>query len=193
MRPDPDGTPDDSKTDWLWTILDRVIKCLVGWLIGWRRAIQALWHGMSNILPRCRHRVGTMYSFLNMNICRCLNAKTLCKIKKASYSLIKTTVIVSYLLRLRWSRRQNSSLSPLMLHDVFALRHSHISMFRNDYTVSTRWRHQGGIVDPHAPILVWPSASRSAIQSDTLSPGPKHSNQSIRCHQTLHRDRVSRL
>jgi hypothetical protein len=41
-----------------------------------------------------------------------------------------------------------SSLPSLLLHDVFASRLLHITMLRNDYTVPTRCRHRGGIVDP---------------------------------------------
>jgi hypothetical protein len=40
-----------------------------------------------------------------------------------------------------------SSLTSLFLHDVYASRHQHITMLRNDYTVPTRCRHRGG-VDP---------------------------------------------
>jgi hypothetical protein len=42
MRPDPDESSDDSKLAGLWMILGRVIKYLIEWLIGWRRALQAL-------------------------------------------------------------------------------------------------------------------------------------------------------
>jgi hypothetical protein len=35
-----------------------------------------------------------------------------------------------------------------ILHDVFASRHLHITMLRNDYTMPTRCRHRGGVVDP---------------------------------------------
>jgi hypothetical protein len=41
-----------------------------------------------------------------------------------------------------------SSLPLLFLHDDFASRHLHIQLLRNDYTVPTRCRHCGGIVDP---------------------------------------------
>jgi hypothetical protein len=41
-----------------------------------------------------------------------------------------------------------SSLPLSFLHDDFASRHLHIQLFRNDYTVPTRCRHRGGIVDP---------------------------------------------
>jgi hypothetical protein len=38
-------------------------------------------------LPLCRHRVGTVYSFLNIHTCRCLDAKTSCRINKLGYPL----------------------------------------------------------------------------------------------------------
>jgi hypothetical protein len=73
-----------------------------------------------------------------------------------------------------------------ILHDVFASRHLHITMSRNDYTVPTRCRHRGGIVDPlgckacraiHQP--------NQPIQSDTGSLDPKSPKTSqfsvIRC------------
>jgi hypothetical protein len=41
-----------------------------------------------------------------------------------------------------------SSLPLLFFNDDFASRHLHIQMLRNDYTVPTRCRHRGGIVDP---------------------------------------------
>jgi hypothetical protein len=41
-----------------------------------------------------------------------------------------------------------SSLPSLFVHDDFASRHLHIQLLRNDYTVPTRCRHRGGIVDP---------------------------------------------
>jgi hypothetical protein len=59
VRPDPDETPEDRKLIGFWMILDRVIKYLIEWLIGWRMAPQTLSHGGSTITPRCRHRVGT--------------------------------------------------------------------------------------------------------------------------------------
>jgi hypothetical protein len=34
VRPDPDGKPDDSKLTRFWMILNRVIKYLIGWVIG---------------------------------------------------------------------------------------------------------------------------------------------------------------
>jgi hypothetical protein len=34
VRPDADETPDGSKLTGFWMILDRVIKYLIGWLIG---------------------------------------------------------------------------------------------------------------------------------------------------------------
>jgi hypothetical protein len=51
-------------------------------------------------------------------------------------------------------------------------------MLMSNYTVPTRCRHRGGIVDPPCDKPVWPSASRSAIQSNTLSLGPKSSKTS---------------
>jgi hypothetical protein len=38
-------------------------------------------------------------------------------------------------------------LAFIILHDVFASRHLHIRMSRNDYTVPTRCRPRGGMVD----------------------------------------------
>jgi hypothetical protein len=42
VRPDPDETPDDRKLTGFSMLMDRVIKYLIGWLIGWRRALQAV-------------------------------------------------------------------------------------------------------------------------------------------------------
>jgi hypothetical protein len=39
------------------------------------------------IPPWCHHRVGTVESFLNIDICICLDAKTSCKTNETSYSL----------------------------------------------------------------------------------------------------------
>jgi hypothetical protein len=44
-------------------------------------------HGGSTIPPWCRYRVGTVQSFLNIDICICLDAKTPCKINEVCYSL----------------------------------------------------------------------------------------------------------
>jgi hypothetical protein len=44
-------------------------------------------HGGSTIPPWCRHRVGTVESFHNIDISRCLDAKTSCRIKGVRYSL----------------------------------------------------------------------------------------------------------
>jgi hypothetical protein len=63
---------------------------------------------------------------------------------------------------------------PHLFVTVFPSRHLHISMLKNDYTVPTRWRHKGRIVDPHAPVPVGCSASRSAIQPNNLSLGAKY-------------------
>jgi hypothetical protein len=51
-------------------------------------ALHTLAHEESNIPPWCRHRVGTVKSFLNIDICRCLDAKTSCQIHEVSYSSI---------------------------------------------------------------------------------------------------------
>jgi hypothetical protein len=67
---------------------------LIGWLIGWRRTLQALSRGGSTILPRCRHRVSTVHSFLKIPICICLGASTSCKIKKGKLLTNQTTIIV---------------------------------------------------------------------------------------------------
>jgi hypothetical protein len=86
VRPDPGGASDDRKltgiecfspndkvSDW---IADRLAEGSTG-IAAWG----------STIPPWCRHRVGTGHSFLNINIFRCLDSKTSCKIKYASYSL----------------------------------------------------------------------------------------------------------
>jgi hypothetical protein len=39
---DPDETPDDRKLTGFGMILDQVIKYLIGWVIGWRMALQAV-------------------------------------------------------------------------------------------------------------------------------------------------------
>jgi hypothetical protein len=54
----------------------------------------------STIPPRGRHLVGTVLSFFNILICRCLDAATSCKIKKASYSVIKQLLSSTQLLQL---------------------------------------------------------------------------------------------
>jgi hypothetical protein len=42
VRMDPDETPDDRKLTGFGMILDQVIKYLIGWVIGWRMALQAV-------------------------------------------------------------------------------------------------------------------------------------------------------
>jgi hypothetical protein len=42
----------------------------------------------------------------------------------------------------------SEQLAFFILHDVFASRHLHIQVSRNDSTVPTRCRHRSGIVDP---------------------------------------------
>jgi hypothetical protein len=67
-----------------------------------------------------------------------------------------------------------SSLPSLFSHDVFASRHLHITMSRNDYTVPTRCRHRGGIVDPlgcNACRAI--RQPNQPIESDTGSLDPK--------------------
>jgi hypothetical protein len=65
-------------------------------------------------------------------------------------------------------------LSFFILNDVSASRHLHISMLRNDYTVPTRCRYRGGIVDPlgckACRAIRQPN---QPIQSDTGSLDPK--------------------
>jgi hypothetical protein len=65
------------------------------------------------------------------------------------------------------------------LPDDFASRHLHIQLLRNDYTVPTRCRHRGGIVDPPRlqGLLGHPPADRP-IRSDTESLDPKSSKTS---------------
>jgi hypothetical protein len=72
-------------------------------------ALQALSHsgrpfrlGVDTGLALCNHS-------LTFRICRCLDAKTSCKIKKASYSLIKQLLSSTQLVRLHWSGRQNTT------------------------------------------------------------------------------------
>jgi hypothetical protein len=82
MRLDPGGAPDDLKligfgyfgpngkvSDW---IADGLAEVPIGIGMGGR-----------NIPHWCRHRVGTVKSFLDIDICRCLDAKTSCKINEA--------------------------------------------------------------------------------------------------------------
>jgi hypothetical protein len=72
-----------------------------------------------------------------------------------------------------------SSLPSLFLHDVFASRYLHITMSRNDYTVLTRCRHRGGIVDPLGCKACWAIRQpNQPIQSDTGSFDPKSSKTS---------------
>jgi hypothetical protein len=69
--------------------------------------LQALSHGGSTITPRCRLRVGTVKSFLNINICICLDAKTSCKNIEGMLVTNQTTVIVDITITINWSGRQN--------------------------------------------------------------------------------------
>jgi hypothetical protein len=70
-------------------------------------------------------------------------------------------------------------LPSLFLHDVFASRHLHIQLLRNDYTVPTRCRHRGGIVD-HLGCKACRAIRQpnQPIQSDTGSLDPKSSKTS---------------
>jgi hypothetical protein len=83
-------------------------------------------------------------------------------------------------------------LTFFIFRDVFAWRHLHIRMLRNDYTVPTRCRRRGGIVDPpmRQGLQGHPPADQTS-KSNTLSLGPKSSKTSqFFCHQAFHRDRV---
>jgi Integrase zinc binding domain len=67
----------------------------------------------------------------------------------------------------------------LFLHNDFASRHLHIQLLRNDYTVSTRCRHRGGIVDPLASKACRAIRQpNQPIRSDTGSLDPKYSKTS---------------
>jgi hypothetical protein len=68
-----------------------------------------------------------------------------------------------------------SSLPLLFLHDDFASRHLHIQLLRNDYTVPTRCRHRGGMVDP-----LGCKASRAIRQP--ISPSTPVQDRSIQNH-----------
>jgi hypothetical protein len=70
-----------------------------------------------------------------------------------------------------------SSLPPLFLHDDFASRHLHIQLLRNDYTVPTRCRHRGGIVDPlgckACRAIRQPISPSTQIQDRSIQNHPK--------------------
>jgi hypothetical protein len=67
--------------------------------------------------------------------------------------------------------------SLLFLHDDFASRHLHIQMLRNDYTVPTRCRHRGGIVDPlgckACRAIRQPISPSNQIQDHSIQNHPK--------------------
>jgi hypothetical protein len=71
----------------------------------------------------------TAYSLPNFYFCR-----------PDQYSLTNSYVDDNSCLISEW-------LASLFLHDDFASRHLHIQLSRNDYTVPTRCRHRGEIVD----------------------------------------------
>jgi hypothetical protein len=67
-----------------------------------------------------------------------------------------------------------SSLPSFFLHDDFASRHLHIQMLTNYYTVPTRCRHRGGIVDPlGCKACRGHSPADQPVQSDIESLDPK--------------------
>jgi hypothetical protein len=63
------------------------------------------------------------------------------------------------------------------LHDVFASRHLHTRRLRNDYTVPTRCRHRGVIVDPAGytacRTLRLPISSSNQILDHSIQNHPK--------------------
>jgi hypothetical protein len=102
--------------------------------------------------------ISTTYSKPNHSAEICMTCCIYCRPDELVVIVMLTiTVVVS------------EKLASFIWHDVLASRNLHIRMLRIDYAVPTRWRHQSGIVDPHATMPVGPSASRLAIQSDTLS------------------------
>jgi hypothetical protein len=70
-----------------------------------------------------------------------------------------------------------SSLPLLFLRDDFASRHLHIQMLRNYYTVPTRCRHRGGIVDPlgckACRTIRQPISPSTQIQDHSIQNHPK--------------------
>jgi hypothetical protein len=85
-------------------------------------------------------------------------------------------------------------LAFFILHDVFASRHLHLRMLTSDYTVPTRCRHRGEIVDP--PGCKACRAIRQPISHQInylITRSKIIQTQSVFCHQALHRDRVTRL
>jgi hypothetical protein len=76
---------------------------------------------------------------------------------------------------------------------LYASQHIYIyEMLRNDYTVPTRFRHQGGMVDPLSCRAC--RAIRFPISHQIkylITRSQIIQNQSVFCHQAFHRDRVS--
>jgi hypothetical protein len=68
-------------------------------------------------------------------------------------------------------------LAFFILHDDFSSRHLHIQLLRNDYTVPTRCRHRGRIVDPLGckalRALRQPISPSNQIQDDSIQNHPK--------------------
>jgi hypothetical protein len=80
------GASDDRKLTGL-DVLVRVTKYLIGSPIIWQEALQALSQGGSTVPPWCRHRVVTVLSFLNTQLCRWLKTETSYKFSEKSFSL----------------------------------------------------------------------------------------------------------
>jgi hypothetical protein len=70
-----------------------------------------------------------------------------------------------------------SSLPLYFSHDDFASRHLHIQLLRNDYTVPTRCRRRGGIVDPlgckACRAIRQPISPSNQIQDHSIQNHPK--------------------
>jgi hypothetical protein len=84
MSPDPGRASDDGKLTGFGCFrpCDKVSDCIACLLAEDPTGIGA-WG--STISPWCRHRVGTLQSFLNIDMCRCLDAEIPCKLHEESY------------------------------------------------------------------------------------------------------------
>jgi hypothetical protein len=103
-------------------------------------------HGGSAIPPWCRHRVGTVYSFLNIDICRCLNATTSCKIKKVSYSL--TTTLIERKLEMNVSELKKNLLEFVAYLEKIAIIHDeHCHVVEHKKTRDYSMKNSGKISD----------------------------------------------
>jgi hypothetical protein len=71
-----------------------------------------------------------------------------CRSRRMACSAARTKVVLRIVMSTITVVLLVSSLPSLFVHDDFASRHLHITMSRDDYTLPTRCRHRGGIVDP---------------------------------------------